>query len=376
MKRTYSPDLCLSHFKMTGSEGEREKLPETAPLRLHILILGVVSMVLGWFSYEIYLPHTAYSGEKAVEISPGLGSRSIGELLEENGFIQSKWAFVTYATLNNKASSLKPGVYVFSEESTIAEILEQLVKGEEFPNERFLVIPEGWSLRDIGSYLERNGITQAEEFREIAGFPALDYRVADVSVAPKDFSNEFAFLREKSNAVGLEGYLFPDTYRVYRDASLEDIARKMLANFDKRFTADMRRAAALRKRTVFEVVTMASLIEKEVVNEDDRRVVSGILWKRLERGIPLQVDATLVYIRGHNDTPLTSADKALNSRFNTYRYLGLPLGPIANPGLSAIQAALNPKESSYLYYLSARDGRTIFSKTLEEHNEAKAEYLR
>ena len=132
---------------------------------------------------------------------------------------------------------------------------------------------------------------------------------------------------------------------------------------------------------MYEYIIMASLIEREVVSEEDRRLVSGILWKRLDAGIPLQIDATLVYIKNQESgvrnqgNTISAKDKKTDSPYNTYLYRGLPAGPISNPGLSAIKAAISPKESPYFYYLSTPDGRTIFSQTLEEHNLAKAKYL-
>lgn len=338
---------------------------------------AIALATVGFFflTYEIYLPHTNFRGEKQIEIPQGYGSRLIGGLLRDQGFIQSKWAFVTLATFKNKASSLKPGLYVFSENSTMPQILDGLTKGEKYPNERFLTIPEGWSLRDIGFYLERSGIAQAEELWEVAGFPAADYNTARDLPRPKDFSGEFSFLKDKPANVGLEGYLFPDTYRVYRDASMEEIIKKMLANFERRVSPDIRQEILRQKKSLFNVLTIASLIEEEVTGDEDRATVAGVLWKRLELGIPLQVDATLIYINGHNGTPPTANDKVIDSPYNTYRYKGLPRGPIANPGLSAIRAAVYPKSSSYLYYLSSKNGETIFSRTLEEHNRAKAEHL-
>ena len=121
---------------------------------------------------------------------------------------------------------------------------------------------------------------------------------------------------------------------------------------------------------------MASLIEKEVISDNDRALVSGILWKRIDNGIPLQVDATVTYIIGKKTTKISIEETKIDSPYNTYAYKGLPIGPIANPGLSAIHAALYPKSSSYLYYLSASDGTTIYSRTFEEHNKAKVKYLR
>ena len=157
----------------------------------------------------------------------------------------------------------------------------------------------------------------------------------------------------------------------------------MVRNFDAKVTQEVRDAIAGQQKSIFEIVIMASLIEKEVSSEEDRALVSGILWKRISLGMPLQVDATIAYIKNQEsriknqrDGKISLEDTKIDSPYNTYRYRGLPRGPIANPGLSAIRAAVFPRSSPYLYYLSTPDGRTIFSRTLEEHNAAKEKYLR
>lgn len=348
------------------------------PITSIFILLAV--LIAAWLVYEIYLPHTSFFSEKRIEIPPGFGSRKIGALLRDQGFIESKWAFVIYATFRGQASALKPGTYAFSENTAMREILENLVTGEKYPNERFLVIPEGWSLRDIGEYLEEQGVVaRKEDFWRVAGYPATDYGARKDIPPPKDFSKQFTFLREASARVGLEGFLYPDTYRVYRTASVDDIIVRMLENFERKVAKSEIAETARRSSTnwsLYRTLILASMIEKEVTSDEDRALVAGILQKRLKLGMPLQVDATLVYARGHNTTPLSAGDKTLDSAFNTYRYKGLPLGPISNPGYSAIFAVLNPAQSPYLYYLSAPDGKTIFSRTLEEHNRAIAAYLK
>ncbi|MBI3627563.1 MAG: endolytic transglycosylase MltG [Candidatus Sungbacteria bacterium] len=361
------------------SEFGHPKTPPRAPLFWFWVITSAMGVILmlgfGWLVYEVYLPHTSFFGEKKIVIPASYGSRLIGDLLKQGGFIGSKWAFVTYATFKNQASSLKPGTYSFSENSTMIEILHNLVVGEPYANERFVVIPEGWNLGDIGHYLETENIVASKEFWRVAGYPAKDYTFALASSRPEDFSRDFPFLVGKNNGTGLEGYLFPDTYRVYRNATAEDIAKKMLANFKTKVIGAYGDEVLGQNKKLADIITVASLVEKEVRQDNDRAVVAGILWKRLSAGLPLQVDASLIYIRGVSGAPITARDKESLSRFNTYRYPGLPLGPISNPGISAITAALHPNNSPYLYYLSAPDGTTIFSKTLAEHNAAKAKFL-
>ena len=273
--------------------------------------------------------------------------------------------------------SIRSGTYTISSHLSVWSLARLLTTTRPRP-ERVARIIEGWDLRDIGQYLEREGIAQAEELHELAGFPAMDYRSADPAIPrPKDFARDYAFLRDngKPEFIGLEGYLFPDTYRVYADASVEDIVRKMLEHFDRRIDANIREEVAKSGRSLHQIITMASIIEAEISNHDDRAVAAGILWKRRDRGMLLQVDATVNYVTGKRDPRVSREDTAADSAYNTYRYPGLPRGPIGNPGMSAILAALRPKESPYWFFLTAKDGRTVFSRTLEEHNANVRQYL-
>lgn len=334
-----------------------------------LLLLGTLLIAAAIFCYEVYLPHPASSEPRQAVIAKGMGSRKIGAALKNQGIIRSKWAFVTYVTFRGTASLLKPGVYTFTRQS-IADIAALLVLGGK--NEKEITVPEGWTSRDVAAFLEKHQIGSAEEFRRMTAPAGLPH-----------FEDRYSFLTEKPAPSGLEGYLFPDTYRIGEDTALVDVIYKMLDNFDRKLTPDLREEIARQKKSIFEIVTMASLIEKEVAGDDDRAVVSGILWKRLAADIPLQVDATIAYAKAqspnyklHTNGKISLADTKIDSPYNTYKYRGLPPGPIANPGLSAIRAAIYPKTSTYIYYLSASDGRTIFSRTLDEHNAAKARHLR
>lgn len=326
-------------------------------------LLAISFLMISVLAYEIYLPHTSFADSKKVIIDTGLGSRKIGELLKKEGIINSKWTFVLYTILTNRVSLLKPGEYIFFNTTTIPEITLDLVTGVN--TERLILIPEGWQIENIAAYLEKEKIMYRNNFLKFVN-----------KKDPAYFRNNFTFLYDKPETAGLEGYLFPDTYRVLKTYSPETLIIKMLENFDKKLTPELRQEISKQGKTIFEIITMASLIEKEVVSDEDRAIVSGILWKRLEHNIPLQVDATIIYITGKRAARISREDMQIDSPYNTYKYKGLPKGPIANPGISSIRAAIFPQESPYLYYLSAPDGRTIFSRTLEEHNEAKRKYLR
>lgn len=197
-----------------------------------------------------------------------------------------------------------------------------------------VTIPEGFTLVQIAKRLEGFGMFPAEDFLKTAS--------------------------------GEEGFLFPDTYEFFKESSPEAVVRKMKENFSKKVGAKISR----------DVIIMASLLEEEASSERDRKIISGILWKRIEAGLPLQVDATLTYVTGRASRELTEEDLNLSSPYNTYKILGLPLGPISNPGLQAIEAALNPEPSPYWFYLSDKNGDIHYAKNFEEHKLNKEKYLR
>lgn len=242
--------------------------------------------------------------------------------------------------------------------------------------ENTLTFIEGWTLRDYGYYLENKGLFQAEELHEAVGFPAVDYRQSKDLPQLTDWSDKFDFLKDKPKYVSLEGYLFPDTYRVYEDATIKDIVTKMLENFDKKLTPEMREEIIKRKKTIFQVVTVASLVEAEACAEADRYLVADIIWRRLAISMPLQLDSTINYATGEKKAAVSLAEQALNSPYNTYRYPGLPLGPIDNPSLAALQAAVYPEKNSYWYFLTGTDGKMHYGKNLDEHNRNKYRYLK
>ncbi|MFA5023758.1 MAG: endolytic transglycosylase MltG [Patescibacteria group bacterium] len=244
-------------------------------------------------------------------------------------------------------------------------------------------ILEGWNNREIGQYLAGLGPWPAQEFLTIVGSPQVDYRQAKGQTLPTDFSEQFSFLKDKPEYYGLEGYLFPDTYRVYATSTTREVVEKILANFDKKLTSTMRADIEKQGKTIYEIVTLASIIEKEAplnyAADDNReaRIISGIFWNRLKIGQALQSDATLSYIFGDNNPQHSGRELENDSLYNTYKYRGLPPGPICNPGLLAIEAAIYPLLTDYNYFLTPTDSReVIFSKTYTEHLQNKYKYLK
>jgi len=330
---------------------------------LLILILLILDSFFIWRG--IYLPkEPGFTETKFFLVKRGEGIKEISNNLKKQDLIQSTFLFRLYALIRGVAGNLQAGEYLLSSSMNIPEIVKKISSGDIIKEQ--ITIIEGWNLRDIGWYFEDRGMFQTEELFELVG---------DLAKS-KDFSLEFGFLKDKPKNLGLEGYLFPDTYEINKGIPLEEIVRKILKNFDRKLTPRLREEINRQGKTIFEIVTMASLLEKEVKTKEDKELVSGILWKRLETGMPLQVDATITYITGKKTTKISIEETQINHPYNTYKYLGLPPGSICNPGLESILAAMYPKSSQYWYYLSIPEGKTIFSKTLEEHNYAKAKYLK
>jgi len=200
---------------------------------------------------------------------------------------------------------------------------------------------------------------------------------------PNDLASKFTFLQDKPDCASLEGYLFPDTYRLFASSSAEEAVEKMLENFDKKLTPKLRAEIKAQGKTIFSIVTMASIIEKEAPidnsgeNNNDARIISGIFWNRLKSGQRLESDATLSYILKDNRPQHSGRELDNDSPYNTYRFKNLPPGPICNPGLVAIEAAIYPISTDYNYFLTALDtGKVFYARTYKEHLNNKYQYLR
>ncbi|HXK32005.1 MAG TPA: endolytic transglycosylase MltG [Candidatus Paceibacterota bacterium] len=338
------------------------------------LILIIVVIIVLIASWLVILPVEQNSEKEVVfSVEKGQGSRDIGLNLEKQGLIRWSPVFRVYVLTVGMASYLKAGEYILSPSMNMPQIADKLFSGNVI-REKITII-EGWSLRDIASYFESKGLFGADEFFELVGSPI-------TGSSSKDFSADFAFLKDKPENLSLEGYLFPDTYEKTSKESMESVVEKMLINFDKKLNSELKGEIEKQGKTIFEIVTMASILEKEVITLEDKKIVSGIFWGKIENGEPLRSCATVAYILGKENwtfdemrTEIASGTE-IDSPYNTYKYKGLPLGPICNPGLESIIAAVYPQESDYWYYLSTREGETIFSKTLDEHNEAKDKYFK
>ncbi len=333
-----------------------------------VIILVVIGAIVAVNYYGSINSSGPAVGEVNVTINEGESVQKIGEDLLKLGLIKSKFFFASYIKQIGAQAKLQAGEYSFQPGLTMKEIVSELAAGDTVSRERAITIIEGWDIDQIDGYLAQNNIISAGGFS----------RQAKGGIG--DWGYPFAkpeFLQAAPAEATLEGYLFPDTYRVFNDASADTIVEKMLNNFQDKVSDDMLAKIQERGLDLHEIIIMASIIEKEVKTPEDMAIVSGIFWRRIANGQPLQSDATLAYYTGEKKAQLTLPDTKIDTRYNTYLYPGLPPGPICSPGLNAIRAAVYPQASDYNYFLSRQDtGETIFSRTYEEHIDNKNKYLK
>ena len=318
---------------------------------------------LGLYIYkQINIPVGSEFEQKHFVIKKGESLNQISNNLKKAGLIRNAFLFKFYVLGKGWAKKMKAGEYELTPYFNMVQIAEKIKNGETISNEVLITIPEGFTVEQIANRLEKNGIVNAEDF--------LNYQlpIGNYEFLPSEDS--------KLEVLKLEGYLFPDTYRFKKSSSAEKVAGKMLNNFNKKVTSELRKEIERQGKTINEIIIMASLLEKEVVSYDDKRIVSGIFWRRLENNYPLESCATIAYILKVDKWRYSYKDTRINSPYNTYIHTGLPPSPICNPGIESIKAAIYPKRTEYNYFLTdPKTKETIFSKTLEEHNMNKRKYF-
>jgi len=327
--------------------------------KLFLISIGFFILGGALFSWSLLPKEPGLELTQEFLIEKGESSWEIAKSLEEKGLIKNSLSFELYLFLRGEGGEIKAGFYELSPSLATWNIVKKIIKGET-KKERITII-EGWTRKDIASYLEEKKTCSSDDFFEATNL--------------ESWKTEYDFLKSVGTE-DLEGYLFPDTYFIEPREEIKDIVQKMLDNFDKKLTLELREEIARQDKSIFEIVIMASLIEKEVKTTEDKKMVSGLLWKRLENNVPLQVDATITFLTGKRTTSVSREETRIDSPYNTYKYRGLPIGPICNPGSESINATVYPQDSDYWYYLSTPEGETIFSRTLTEHNLAKNKYLR
>lgn len=324
------------------------------------VIAATVMIAAGYVSYEFFLSSPRAGAPVEVRMEEGNGAREAAERLQATGVIRSAFAYRLLAVFSSSARHPRSGAYAISKGTNLLAIARRLASGP-IRTERQLRIIEGWTLEDEIRLLGEEALVAEEKITRMAGASR------NGSSFDPSWREEFVFLRALPVSRSLEGYLFPDTYRVWDDELPAALVRKQLRAFDQRFGLTVPSAKSAPLATLDQVVTLASIVEKEVQTPEDRRLVAGIFLRRMREGMPLQSDATLTYITGSARGRATAEELHLDSPYNSYLYRGLPPSPICQPSEDAIRAVLEPTPSRYRYFLTDVSGKVLYASTLEEH---------
>lgn len=342
-----------------------------------LIVIGVAFFI--YVAVKLNQPAATTSHPQDFEIQKGERAGQIVSRLGAQKLIRSELLLKIYLRYKNAEDKLQAGSYLLDGNMSIPDIVEILSQGRVKAAGKKITVIEGWSSADISAALDGEGIVARDEFLKFVRQP------------PADLLAEFAFLAAKPKASGVEGFLYPDTYLLKPGSNAEAVARKMLVNFDRKLTEELRLEITRQNKKLYDVLILASIIEREVGRNvkkgtplsseekakltEERRVVADIFWKRLEIGMALESDATISYLTGRKGARATLEELKIDSPYNTYKYRGLPPTPIANPALDSIKAAIYPAQTDYLFFLTAPDGTAYFARNLEEHITNRQKYL-
>ena len=317
-----------------------------------LIIVGLAGGVAAYFgAMRLYESYKGYSeAETFVEIPVGAGPAAIGQRMVDAGVVREAVTFRAAVWLSGRARELKAGEYRFDEPMTPMDVVDKLARGDVY--RRFVTFREGLTIPEMAAVFAGAGLGKAADFeaaaRDTESIRALDPAARD-----------------------LEGYLFPETYALRRDTPASTLVAQMTGLFLKTFTQPMRDAAKAHGLTVREAVTLAALVEKETAVAEERPLVAAVYLNRKKAGMPMQADPTVIFAlqrAGRYTGNLRREDLQFDSPYNTYRYPGLPPGPIASPGKASLEAAVNPAPVDFIYFVSKNDGSHVFARTLDEHN--------
>lgn len=330
-------------------------------MRLAIFVLvaiGIFAVAGGWFAWKaLVTPYKGFEGDEIViEIERGWTSEKILRTLREKGVLRDEYAPLGYLKLFHSGDFLKAGHYRFEGENRPVDVVTTLLEGKTLL--RSVTIREGLDRFQIASVMSEAGFGSIDQWNETTSDAS---RIRDI--APE--------------AESLEGYLFPDTYLIAPGATPPTIVELMISNFRKNFGEEL--AYIDTDLTVHETVTLASIVESEARLAEERPLIAGVYFNRVQKGMLLQADPTVIYalkLRQEWDGNIRKSDLQIDSPYNTYRKVGLPPGPIANPGLASLQAAARPTRTDFLYFVSRNDGSHVFARNLREHNRNVHEYQR
>lgn len=322
--------------------------------RIALLLVLVAVLAAGgaWWAYSrVRQPYRGTTdAETFVDIPSGAGPVGIGARLVGTGVVRDAWTFRAAVLISGRARDLKAGEYRFDAPMTALDVVDKIARGDVY--KRLLTFREGLTIAEMAQVFEERGFGRAADFSTAAQHAAL---IHDLDPAARD----------------LEGYLFPETYALPRNTPASDLVEQMVAGFKTAFDAELRAAAAAAGLTARQVATLASLVEKETASGDERPLVAAVYRNRMRIKMGMQADPTVIYAlqkAGRYDGNLSKSDLQFDSPYNTYRYAGLPPGPIAAAGRASLEAAVKPAAVDYLYFVSRNDGTHVFASTLDEHN--------
>jgi peptidoglycan lytic transglycosylase G len=322
-----------------------------------IVVMLLAGGAVAFLYMRVNQPYRGYeSSEQFVDLPAGSGSIAIGQRLVASGVVRDLTTFRTAIWMSGQGRHLKAGEYRFDGAMTPFEVIDKIARGDVYVIN--VTFPEGLTIAEMSTIFESHGIGQAAAFRDAAKNTAL------IKALDPD-------------ARDLEGYLFPETYALSRHADAAKLVALMVSRFERIFTPEMRGAATARHLSVRQAVTLASIVEKETARAEERPLVAAVYTTRLRIGMPLQCDPTVIYAlakAGRYTGNIHKDDLAIDSPYNTYRYPGLPPGPIASPGRASLEAAVHPADADFLYFVSRNDGSHEFARTLDEHNRNVQKY--
>jgi len=322
--------------------------------RKKIILAVILALLAGFLFYyrTVNSPEVTFSatGQPVlITVKQGMNVQQIGDNLHQHGIISNVTVFRVAAKLKGLENSLQAGDYAIVPGTGMSRVLQMMSQGETAYQQ--LTVPEGYTIDQIADLLEKKRLGAASQFKA----SAQKTKVQDT------------FSPDSAVKYAVEGYAFPNTYRFSSGTSEEQILTLMLKEFDKQITPEMTDRAQALGLSMRDVIILASLVEKEAQLPQDRPIIAAVFMNRLKMGMPLQSCATIQYILGYPKPELSVQDTKLSSPYNTYQNMGLPPGPIANPGLAAIQSVLYPAQTDYLYFVADQQGAHHFSKTYEEH---------
>lgn len=288
-----------------------------------------------------------------IDIPTGSTLSQVTDILKENNLIKNKTLFKLYARVSDNSAKLKSGKYLFNQTYSNKEIVKDLSEGKIYNDGIKITVPEGSTSFEIMDILAKSKLGEVSSYEKLIN-------------NPKEFKEKFKFLDDEK-IKSLEGFLYPSTYYFSEKQSEKEVLEHMLETFNSKYTDELQKKQKELNKSLYEVVNLASIVEKEAVLDEDRPIIASVFYNRIKIDMPLQSDATIQYIFKERKKSITYNDLKIDSPYNTYKVAGLPPTPIANPGIKSIEAVLYPDNTDYLYFVATIEGGNTYSKTYEEH---------